>query len=111
MNASASGSPLDRWMTVDTPAPTPNDPSRTTSPPSTLALMVSPRIARGAIKVSLVVGTVLNVVNNGEQLWVHHSASPLGVALNYFVPFCVSAYSAARNERQRVAGPRHGPDA
>jgi len=69
-----------------------------------LRLMFQPRIARGALRVSLVVGTVLNIINNGEQFWMHHTVSLWQAALNYIVPLCVSAYSAARNEAQRTRG-------
>lgn len=72
--------------------------------PSVLALMFSRRIAWGALKVSLVVGTVLNVINNGQQFWTHHTANWWQVAMNFLVPFCVSSYSAARNEAQRAKG-------
>ena len=69
--------------------------------PSVLRLALQPGIARAALKVSLVVGTLLNVINNGEQLWAGHSVSIWRVALNFVVPYCVSSYSAARNEAQR----------
>lgn len=69
-----------------------------------LRLMLCPRIARSALKVSVVVGTVLNVINNGEQLWVHHTVNPWQVIMNFVVPYCVSSYSAARNEAQRARG-------
>jgi hypothetical protein len=65
-----------------------------------LRLMVTPRISRTALKVSLVVGTVLNVINNGEQLWTLHTVNLWSAMLNFVVPFCVSSYSAARNETQ-----------
>lgn len=69
-----------------------------------LRLMLAPRIARAALKVSLVVGTVLNLINNGEQLWVHHTVNLWHGLLNFVVPFCVSSYSAARNQAQRPPG-------
>jgi len=69
--------------------------------PSMLRLVLQPGIARAALKVSLVVGTLLNVINNGTQLWAGHEVSIWRVALNFVVPFCVSSYSAARNEAQR----------
>jgi|GEM_PF-733550 len=55
-----------------------------------------------AVKLALVVGTILNVINQGGDLmaggdtfsWAH-------CFLNYFVPFCVSAYSGGRNELRR----------
>lgn len=74
-------------------------------PPSLLALMFSRRIAFSAMRVSAVVGTVLNLINNGPQLWQHHSVNAWQALLNCIVPFCVSAYSAARNERSRWSSP------
>lgn len=71
-------------------------------PPGMLRLALQPNIARAALKVSLVVGTFLNLINNGEQLWAGHSVSLWRVALNFVVPFCVSSYSAARNEARRL---------
>ena len=84
------------------PAAVPRDRSRPAT--GVLRLMLNPRIARPALKVSLVVGTVLNVINNGEQFWTHHSVNLWQAALNFIVPFCVSSYSAARNEAQRARG-------
>ncbi len=69
--------------------------------PSMLRLALQPGIARAALKVSLVVGTLLNVINNGEQLWAGHDVNIWRVAMNFVVPYCVSSYSAARNEAQR----------
>ena len=65
------------------------------------AFVLTPRIAWAAAKVALVVGTVLNIVNGGDQLWGSHALNPWQAMLNYLVPFCVSSYSAARNEGQR----------
>jgi hypothetical protein len=94
----------NRKMTVD--HPTVRASSRMTRPSGAgiLRLMLTPRIARSALKVSLVVGTVLNVINNGEQLWTHHTVNLWQAVLNFVVPFCVSSYSAARNEAQRPPG-------
>ena len=66
------------------------------------ALLVQPRIVRSALKVSLFVGLVLNVINNGEQLWLHHTVSWWHIAMNFVVPYCVASYSAACNEAQRT---------
>lgn len=66
--------------------------------------MFSARIARPALKVAALVGTVLNVVNNGEQLWAGQPVDLWHVALNFLVPYCVSSYSAARNEGTRERG-------
>jgi len=67
-------------------------------------LMFSAPVARPALKVAAVVGTVLNVVNNGEQFWAGQQVDLWHVVLNFLVPYCVSSYSAARNEATRERG-------
>jgi hypothetical protein len=64
-------------------------------------------IAISALKVALVVGTVLNLINQGERLLDGLQPSWLHVLLNYFVPYCVSSYSAAHNELRHGAGRSH----
>ncbi|MEO6747935.1 MAG: nitrate/nitrite transporter NrtS [Caldimonas sp.] len=64
--------------------------------------MARPAIVLTALKVSFVVGTLLNAINQGEALWAGHTIIWWRVALNYVVPYCVSSYSAARNEARRV---------
>ncbi len=72
-----------------------------------VALISLLRIARRrqimlpALKVALVVGTLLNLVNQGGNLISGQPINFLQVLLNFFVPFCVSSYSAARNEMRR----------
>lgn len=58
--------------------------------------------AVAAVKVAVLVGTALNLINQGGRVleglppfWFH-------VALNYLVPYCVSSYSAARNQLRRA---------
>lgn len=58
-------------------------------------------IVRGAIKISLVVGTVLNIINQGGRVLDGLPLSWLHVGMNYLVPYCVASYSAARNEMRR----------
>jgi len=61
-----------------------------------LTHMLSRPVVTGAIKVSLFVGTCLNVINQGSALW-HGSGVEWGkVLLNYVVPYLVSSYSAAK---------------
>lgn len=55
-------------------------------------------IMRNAIKVALVVGTVLNAVNQGAYVLRGDPISWWQVAMNYLVPYCVSTYSAVKNE-------------
>ena len=68
-------------------------------------LMFTPAIARSAAQVSLVVGTVLNALNQGPELLHHGQVSWPRVAMNYVVPWCVSAFSAARQATSRPVAP------
>lgn len=65
-----------------------------------VALMCSAPVVRNAMKVSLVVGTCLNLINQGAN--IYHGGTPEWgkLALNYAVPFLVSSYSAARARAQ-----------
>ena len=53
-------------------------------------VMASPKIAGNAAKVSLVVGTMLNLVNQGEYLLAGQGMMIGNALLNYLVPFCVA---------------------
>jgi hypothetical protein len=64
----------------------------------------SSSIRRNAVRIALVVGSVLNLINQGPALWNGSEVSLVNVALNYFVPFCVSSYSAAKNQLARADG-------
>lgn len=60
-------------------------------------------IVVSAMRVSLVVGCVLNLINQGEVIF---SGGPIAwshVVLNFLVPYAVSSYSAARNQLSNKA--------
>ena len=63
-----------------------------------LTALAKPQIIKSALKVSLVVGTILNLINRNGLMIGDGSISWLHVAMNYVVPYCVSSYSAAMNE-------------
>ncbi len=65
---------------------------------SALQIARSRRIARNAITVSLVVGTVLNLINQGGPVLRGEHVTWWNVLMNYVVPCCVSTYSAVRNQ-------------
>ena len=53
--------------------------------------------ARRSLKITLVVGSILNVINQGDALWYLQAINWWKVALTYVVPFFVAtlgAYSA-----------------
>lgn len=68
---------------------------------SLLQLVCSARIAQSALRVSVAVGTVLNLINQGGTILAGTGISWLHLLLNYLVPYCVSSYSAAKNEIMR----------
>ena len=61
-------------------------------------LAASQKIRRNAIKVAIVVGVILNVINQGPVFWNGEKISWIHVLLNFLVPFCVSSYSATKNQ-------------
>ena len=63
-----------------------------------LTAAASPGIARTALRVSAVVGTVLNIINQGDALLGRAPLDWLHLVLNYLVPFFVASYSGACNE-------------
>lgn len=67
--------------------------------PGVRALLVAAchsQVAGSALKVALVVGTLLNLINQGEALLDGAALSWPQLLLNYGVPYLVSTYSAAR---------------
>jgi hypothetical protein len=56
-----------------------------------------------SIKMALVVGTLLAVINHGQAIFTGHFSSErlLPMLLTYCVPFCVSMYSQIQGKRQR----------
>lgn len=57
-----------------------------------------PEVIRNALRVAAVVGTVLNLINQGTRLAHPETISWVHVVLNYVVPYVVASYSAARME-------------
>lgn len=58
----------------------------------------SAKIVKSSLRIALVVGSILNLVNQGSAILAGTGISWIHVALNYFVPYCVASYSAAKNE-------------
>lgn len=66
-----------------------------------LKAAASKHIAFNALRISAVVGTTLNVINQSEALLAGHAPSWPHLLLNYLVPYLVASYSAAKNELSR----------
>lgn len=65
------------------------------------ALLCSGRVVRPALRIAAVVGTTLNLINQGSAIAATGRIDGWRFILNYVVPFCVASYSAARNELNR----------
>lgn len=53
------------------------------------------------LKVSLVVGMLLSIINQGGTVVDGLQLSWVQVGMNYIVPYCLACYRAARNEKRR----------
>jgi hypothetical protein len=51
-------------------------------------------VPRRSFVVALVVGTILNLINQGDALLAGASIDLLKVALTFIVPYCVATYGA-----------------
>jgi hypothetical protein len=61
---------------------------------SALALAFSGGIPRRAFIVALTVGSVLNLINQGDALIAGRTLDWLKIALTYIVPYCVNTHGA-----------------
>lgn len=66
-------------------------------------------IALNALKIALVVGGLLNMINQGDNLLHGDRISWFHLLLNFRVPYCVASFSAAKNEIEQ--GGAHGEQA
>lgn len=55
---------------------------------------ISDGIPSRALSVAIVVGTILNLINQGDALFQGGSLDPIKAFLTYLVPYCVSTYGA-----------------
>ncbi|MDX8398976.1 MAG: nitrate/nitrite transporter NrtS [Gallionellaceae bacterium] len=63
-----------------------------------LRASISRHIITSALKIALLVGSILNIINQGDNLLDGATISWFHLLLNYLVPYCVASYSAAKNE-------------
>ncbi|MFT5580707.1 MAG: hypothetical protein ACI9WS_003475 [Paraglaciecola psychrophila] len=65
---------------------------------SFLSTALTGQVVQPALRIALLVGSVLVLINHGSALLAGQldSARLLQIALTYCVPYCVSTYSAVR---------------
>ncbi len=71
---------------------------------SLLRVAVSAPVAKNSLKIALVVGSLLNLINQGENFWHDGTLAWGHLLLNYAVPYCVASYSAAKNKIESGGG-------
>ena len=62
------------------------------------------RIARRSLATMLIVGSVLNLINQGDALLLSGPVNWWKIAITYCVPFCVATYGAYAALRTVAAG-------
>jgi len=66
----------------------------------------SPQVVARALRVALVVGTALTLINQGDRLIAGLAPSWIKMALTYLIPYCVSTHGAVTAMRDRSRGKR-----
>ena len=71
---------------------------------SWLAVALRPVILKRGLKVGLVVGTTLALINHGDKIlnMTLDTNSLLKIGLTYLVPFCVSTWASVQTARAGV---------
>lgn len=62
-----------------------------------LRMACSRHIVHNALRIALVVGSLLNALNHGEALLAGSGIAWVHIAMNFVVPFCVATYSATKH--------------
>jgi hypothetical protein len=57
-------------------------------------LAVTDGVPRRSFVVAVIVGTILNLINQGDALFAGMSLDLVKLTLTYLVPYCVSTYGA-----------------
>lgn len=67
---------------------------------------VSDGVPRRSIVVALIVGAILNLINQGDTLFGNGHLNPMKIILTFVVPHCVATYGAVsfRISGQRIQG-------
>ena len=64
-----------------------------------LKRVITPPTLYGSLRIALVVGTILNIINQGAAVLTEGRLDVVKCVLTYFVPFAVATYSAYRAYR------------
>ena len=62
--------------------------------PTALEIATSALVVKLALRTSMIVGSVLNIINQGDALLGAARLDLVKLALTYCIPYCVCTYSA-----------------
>jgi len=62
--------------------------------PTIISIATQPKVVRSSILVAIIVGTILNLINQGDAALNRQSVALWKIVLTYMVPYCVSTYGA-----------------
>ena len=67
---------------------------------------VSDGVPRRSFVVALIVGAILNLINQGDALFGEGHINPIKIILTFAVPYCVATYGAVsyRTSETRTSG-------
>jgi len=82
---------------------TSSDAARAPRAPTALEIAASPVVVKLALRTSVIVGSLLNAINQGDALLGGSRLDVLKLALTYCVPYCVATYSATSITLKRYA--------
>jgi hypothetical protein len=71
-----------------------------------LAIATSQPVVKLALRMSLLIGSLLNLINQGDALFGEATLVPAKLMLTYAVPYCVATFSATSVSLRLMAG--HG---
>lgn len=83
--------------------------SRPKGSPGFLDHARSPAVVRTAVRVALVVGTILTLINQGDALFGPGRVSLFKAALTYAIPYLVSTHGAVTARMRDGAAPDLSP--
>jgi hypothetical protein len=75
-----------------------------------LGYAASDGIPRRSLKVAIVVGSILNVINQGDALMGAHAVSWVKLVLTFLVPYGVSTYASVAYKLNRPTAPPAAPE-
>lgn len=70
--------------------------------PSWLALLFAKDQVKRSLVMSFIVGTILNLINQGHLLTSPEQINIINILLTYAVPYCVSSIAAAQSKAQFI---------